>query len=61
MHELETEHLHDNQNFRIIRILELSEYYVSEVGSGFEYNRAGFAYNHVPKAILVFQVQLDEL
>ena len=34
---------------------------VSEVGSGFEYNRAGFAYDHVPKAILLFQVQLDEL
>jgi hypothetical protein len=27
----------------------------------YEYNRAGFAYNHVSRPILLFQVELDEL
>ena len=36
-------------------------FYVSEVGSGFEYFLAGFAKETVPKLIFLFQVELDEL
>ena len=36
-------------------------FYVSEVGSGFEYFVAGFAKETVQKLIFSFQVELDEL